>query len=155
MNRMDFMTNHEWAFYGWKPGRGRHFFTPDVTNAVDVWQIGDFDTPRIQERYHLVVATRGPSDTWVVKKVSPSAMVHITEKPVELACRAMAYSSKPGQTVLDPFGGSGSTLIAAQKMNRRARLMEIDPRYCDVIVERYQQWCAANGVPPEVQREAA
>jgi DNA modification methylase len=67
-------------------------------------------------------------------------MVHLTEKPVELAARAMEYSSKRGENVLDLFGGSGSTLIAAQQTARRAFLMELDPLYCDVIVQRYEQF---------------
>ena len=65
-------------------------------------------------------------------------MIHLTEKPVELATRAMEYSSKPGENVLDLFGGSGSTLIAAEQTGRKAYLMEIDPPYCDVIVQRYE-----------------
>jgi len=65
-------------------------------------------------------------------------MVHLTEKPVELAVRAMQYSSRKGENVLDLFGGSGSTLIAAQQTGRRAYLMELDPPYCDVIVERFE-----------------
>jgi DNA modification methylase len=66
-------------------------------------------------------------------------MVHLTEKPVELAVRAMGYSSRPGENVLDLFGGSGSTLIGAEQCGRRAFLMELDPLYCDVIVKRWLQ----------------
>jgi DNA modification methylase len=69
-----------------------------------------------------------------------TAMIHLTEKPVELATRAMEYSSKHGENVLDLFGGSGSTLIAAEQCGRRAFLMEIDPPYADIIVERWQQF---------------
>ena len=67
-------------------------------------------------------------------------MVHLTEKPVELAERSLTYSTTPGEKVLDLFGGSGSTLIAAEKLGRRARLMEIDPHYCDTIVRRWQDY---------------
>jgi DNA modification methylase len=67
-------------------------------------------------------------------------MVHLTEKPVELAARAMQYSSRPGERILDLFGGSGSTLIAAEQTGRKAFLMEIDPAYCDVIVQRWEQF---------------
>jgi DNA modification methylase len=79
-------------------------------------------------------------DLWHVKKVNPQSMVHLTEKPVELAARAMHYSSRAGEHVLDLFGGSGSTLIAAQQTGRKAFLMELDPLYCDVIVARYEQF---------------
>ncbi len=67
-------------------------------------------------------------------------MVHLTEKPVELAVRALQYSSRTGENVLDLFGGSGSTLIAAQQTGRRAFLMELDPLYCDVIVQRWEKF---------------
>jgi DNA modification methylase len=67
-------------------------------------------------------------------------MVHLTEKPVELAVRAMQYSSRAGERVLDLFGGSGSTLIAAERTGRHARLMELDPLYCDVIIERWENF---------------
>jgi DNA modification methylase len=73
-------------------------------------------------------------------------MVHLTEKPVELATRALTYSSKGGQKVVDLFGGSGSTMIAAEKMGRRARLMEIDPPYCDVIIRRWQDYTGRKAV---------
>jgi DNA modification methylase len=77
---------------------------------------------------------------WEIKKVTPSRMIHLTEKPVELAVRAMQYSSLAGQNVLDLFGGSGSTLIAAEQTGRRAFLMELDRPYCDVIADRFQRF---------------
>jgi hypothetical protein len=61
-------------------------------------------------------------------------------KPVGLVERAILNSSRRGNTVLDPFGGSGTTLIAADKTGRKARLMEIDPLYCDTIIDRWQQY---------------
>ena len=86
---------------------------------------------------------RGPhnaTDVWSIKKVNPQNMVHLTEKPVELARRALEYSSRLGENVLDLFGGSGSTLIAAEQTGRTAFVMEIDPLYCDVIVRRWEQF---------------
>jgi DNA modification methylase len=85
-------------------------------------------------------------DVWSVKKIAPNAMVHLTEKPVELSRLAIEYSSLPGEVVLDPFAGSGSTLIAAERTGRRAYLVELDPLYGDVIVER---WRAFTGREPE------
>lgn len=109
LTRKDYMGAHEWCFYCWKEGAAHQFFGPN--NATDLWH---------------------------VKKINPQAMVHLTEKPVELAARAILYSSVKGENVLDLFGGSGSTLIAAEQMGRRAYVMELDPPYCDVIVQRWE-----------------
>ena len=111
LTRKDFMGAHEWCFYGWKVGAAHRFFGP--ANATDLWS---------------------------VKKVSPQQMQHLTEKPVALAVRAMQYSSRVHEHVVDLFGGSGSTLIAAEQTGRRAFVMEIDALYCDVIVQRWQQF---------------
>ncbi|QDU39690.1 Modification methylase MboII [Maioricimonas rarisocia] len=111
LTRKDFMGAHEWCFYGWKEGAAHQFFGPN--NATDLWH---------------------------VKKINPQAMVHLTEKPVELAVRAIEYSSRPGEHVLDLFGGSGSTLIAAEQTGRHAFLMELDSLYADVIVQRWEQF---------------
>jgi DNA modification methylase len=111
LTRKDFMGAYEICFYGWKEGAAHVFLGP--SNAQDLWHI---------------------------KKVNPQSMVHLTEKPVELATRAMQYSSRPGENVLDLFGGSGSTLIGAEQTGRRAFLMELDTLYCDVIVRRYEEF---------------
>ena len=111
ITRKDFMGNHEWCFYGWREGAAHRYFGPN--NATDVWSI---------------------------KKVNPQSMIHLTEKPTELAVRAMQFSSHAGENVLDLFGGSGSTLIAGEQTGRNTFLMEIDPLYCDVIVDRWQQF---------------
>jgi hypothetical protein len=69
--------------------------------------------------------------------------LHPTMKPVELVERAIRNSSRPGDVVLDPFGGSGTTLIAAEKSGRVARLIELDPKYVDVIVRRWEDYAGA------------
>ncbi|MCW5763634.1 MAG: DNA modification methylase [Phycisphaeraceae bacterium] len=117
LTRKDFMGNHEWCFYGWKEGAAHRFFGPS-------------NVP----------------DTWSIKKVNPQSMVHLTEKPAELAARAIQYSSQRGENVLDLFGGSGSTLIACQQHERRSFLMEIDPLYCDVIVQRWEQFTGQKAI---------
>ena len=111
LTRKDFMGAHEVCFYGWREGAAHVFLGPN--NVTDLWH---------------------------VKKVNPQSMIHLTEKPVELAVRAMQYSSRPGENVLDLFAGSGSTLIAAEQTGRRALLMELDPLYCDVIRDRWQNF---------------
>lgn len=166
LTRKDFMTAHEWCFYGWREGAAHKFFGPH--NVPDFWEIlptqtgacqlgaglrlqsqlgssidvlpAKGDRPRTVEVGEKGLTICGPQalDLWFVRKVAAQQMVHLTEKPVELATRAMAYSSRPGETVLDMFGGSGSTLIAAQMTGRKARLLELDALYCDVIVKRWE-----------------
>lgn len=104
----DFMGAFEIAFYGWKEGAGHKFYGPN--NATDLWH---------------------------VKKVNPQSMVLLTEKPVELAVRAMQYSSLTGENVPNLFGGSGLMLIAAEQAGRNAYLTELDTLHCDVIVQRW------------------
>jgi DNA modification methylase len=111
LTRKDFMGCFELAFYGWKEGAAHQFLGPN--NALDLWSI---------------------------KKVNPQNMQHLTEKPVELAARAMEYSSRPGEHVLDLFAGSGSTLIAAEQLGRKAFVMEIDPWYADISITRWEQF---------------
>ena len=111
LTRKDYMGAFEICFYGWREGAGHHYYGPN--NATDLWHI---------------------------KKVNPQSMVHLTEKPVELAARAITHSSRPGENVLDLFGGSGSTLIACEQTGRRAFLMELDAPYCDVIVKRWEEF---------------
>ena len=111
LTRKDLMGSFEICFYGWREGAGHHFYGPN--NATDLWH---------------------------VKKVNPQSMVHLTEKPVELAVRSIQYSSKPGENVLDLFGGSGSTLIGCEQTGRKAFLMELDTLYCDVIVKRWEEF---------------
>ena len=89
---------------------------------------------------HQFFGPNNVTDVWAVKKVSPQGMLHLTEKPVELAARAIEYSSRPEESVLDLFGGSGSTLIAAEQTGRKAYLMELDPLYCDVVRERFERF---------------
>jgi DNA modification methylase len=126
LTRKDFMGAHEWCFYGWKEGAAHVYLGPN--NATDLWQ---------------------------VKKVNPQSMVHLTEKPVELAVRAMQYSSRAGENVLDLFGGSGSTLIAAEQAGRNTFLMELDPLYCDVIVERYEKFTGTKATRLSAEEVAA
>jgi DNA modification methylase len=111
LSRKVFMGVFELAFFGWREGAAHQFFGP--ANATDLWR---------------------------VQKVTPASMVHLSEKPVELAVRAIQYCSRPRENILDLFGGSGSTLIAAEQTGRRAFVMEIDPLYCDVIVRRFEQF---------------
>jgi len=126
LTRKDFMGAFELAFYGWNSGAAHKYYGP--ANATDLW---------------------------AVKKVNPQSMVHLTEKPVELAARAMTYSSRKGENVLDLFGGSGSTMAAAEQTGRNAYLIEIDPAYTDVILQRFEKLAGTPAVLQETDETLA
>lgn len=116
LGRSDYQRQYEPILYGWPEGTTRHWCGD--RDQGDVWH---FNKPRVND-------------------------LHPTMKPVELVERAIRNSSRPGDVVLDPFGGSGTTLIAAEKSGRQARLIELDPKYVDVIVRRWQEYAGAQAV---------
>lgn len=116
LGRSDYQRQYEPILYGWPEGATRHWCGD--RDQGDVWH---FNKPRVND-------------------------LHPTMKPVELVERAIRNSSRPGDVVLDPFGGSGTTLIAAEKSGRQARLIELDPKYVDVIVRRWQEYAGAQAV---------
>jgi DNA modification methylase len=90
-------------------------------------------------------------DIWEIKRTAKNDL-HPTMKPIELIEKALEDASKPGNVVLDLFGGSGSTMIAAEKSGRKARLMELDPKYCDVIVKRWEDFTGKKAVLSELEK---
>ena len=109
LGRQDYHWRHEPILYGWKEGSS-HYFINDRSQDT-VWE---YNKPKIND-------------------------LHPTMKPLELVGRAVKNSSKPGEKVLDLFGGSGSTLIACEQLNRKCFMMELDPHYCDVIIARWEK----------------
>ncbi len=110
LSRKDYHTKYEPIWYGWKDGESRLCPLKDRKQS-DVW---DFDRPKRSDE-------------------------HPTMKPVALVARAITNSSAKGNLVLDLFGGSGTTLIAAEETGRACRMMELDPKYVDVIINRWEQ----------------
>jgi DNA modification methylase len=110
LGRSDYQRQYEPILYGWKQGTD-----------------------------HFWCGARDQGDVWFVNKPTKNDL-HPTMKPVELVERAVRNSSKSRDIVLDCFGGSGSTLIACEKTGRQARLIELDPKYCDVIVQRWEEF---------------
>lgn len=117
MGHADYHYRHEPIFYGWVPGAA-HYFVDDRTQD----SVLEYDKP----------SRNGE---------------HPTMKPVGLVAKCIENSSKRGWVVGEPFGGSGTTLIACAETGRVARLIELDPRYCDVIRRRWTKWAANNNVP--------
>jgi DNA modification methylase len=107
MGRSDYQRQYEPILYGWKEGTD-----------------------------HFWCGARDQGDVWFIKKPHVNDL-HPTMKPVELVERAIRNSSKGRDTVLDPFGGSGTTLIACEKSGRQARVIELEPKYCDVVCRRF------------------
>ena len=116
LGRADYQRQYEPMLYGWKEGADHYWC--GARNQGDVWF---FDKPARND-------------------------LHPTMKPVALVERAIRNSSKSRDIVLDPFGGSGTTLIAAERAGRRARLIELDPKYADVIVERWEAFTGAKAI---------
>ncbi|CAM5220340.1 hypothetical protein CDEF62S_00627 [Castellaniella defragrans] len=110
LGRADYQRQYEPILYGWKDGTD-----------------------------HYWCGARDQGDVWQIKKPAKNNL-HPTMKPVELVERAVRNSSKTRDVVLDPFGGSGTTVIACEKTGRAARLIELDPKYVDVIVRRWQEF---------------
>ena len=116
LGRADYQRQYEPTLYGWKDGSD-----------------------------HYWCGARDQGDVWFIDKPARNDL-HPTMKPVALVERAIRNSSKSRDVVLDPFGGSGSTLIACEKTGRQARLVELDPRYCDVIVRRWQEFSGGTAI---------
>ena len=116
MGRQDYQWKHEPCLYGWKEGAG-HLWNSDRKQTT----VLDFDRPTRNE-------------------------LHPTMKPISLFDYQIRNSSKDGESVLDLFGGSGTTLIACEQNNRKAYLMELDPKYVDVIVDRWEKFTGESAV---------
>ena len=138
----DYKQKHEVCLYGWKPGV-KHYFV-DKRNLTSVYEdveeldIDKMKKSEMQKLLHDIFDN--PTPTTVINEKKPvRSEAHPTMKPVRLFGYQIANSSRPGNIILDTFGGSGTTIVAAEQLNRRARLMELDPHYCDVIIARWEK----------------
>lgn len=134
-----FHRAYEPCIVGWKDGN-KHFMNRLVADMKDVWSLGTKDFAEL-------------ADVWYQHRDPTANYVHPTQKPVALATRALKRSTQIGDSVLDLFAGSGSTLMACENNNRICFAMELDPAYCDVIRKRYansqgkgNQWIKATPV---------
>lgn len=144
LGRQDYQYRHEPCFYGWKDGAA-HYFVPDRTQTTVVEDIPP--TFRKLSKDDLVKLLEDLYAKW---EETPSTVIHEkkplvddlhpTMKPVRLIARQIRNSSKPGERVLDLFGGSGTTLIACEQLGRKAYLCELDEHYADVILDRWEKF---------------
>jgi len=138
LGRQDYNWKHEPILYGWKPGAAHCWYGKfDKTTVID----DDIDLKKLgkPELIELINKYRNGEFPTAIRESRPTVSVdHPTMKPVNLIAFMVRNSTREGDTVLDLFGGSGSTMSACEQLGRRARLLELDPKYCDVIVQRWE-----------------
>lgn len=141
LGRQDYQWKHEPCLYGWKDGAA-HYFTNSRTETTTIEDDGlDFEKMKKDELIQLLkdIYSDKVETTTIYENKPARNAEHPTMKPIRLLARLIRNSSRQGQIVLDTFGGSGSTLIACEQMNRTCYTMELDPHYCDVIIARWEK----------------
>lgn len=138
LGRQDYNWRHEPCLYGWKAGAA-HYFTDSRSETTVIEDQVNVDKLSKDELKTLCKRLLEPScETTVIHEKKPSINdIHPTMKPVKLFGRLVKNSFKRNDIVLDLFGGSGTTIVACEQLNRRAYLMELDPAYVDACVQRY------------------
>lgn len=140
LGRQDYQWKHEPCLYGWKAG-GAHYFT-DNRSLTTILEEEPYDLDHMKKEdmrklLQRILESDVPVD--VIHENKPAANKdHPTMKPIRLIATLVQNSTRRGETVLDLFGGSGSTLIACEQLGRRCLTMELDPRYADVIIDRWE-----------------
>ena len=136
----DYQWQHECCFYGWKEGAG-HYFT-DSRKESTVIEDENVRLSNLKKEELITLCQklmhRDEPSTAVYAGKPAAGDLHPTVKPQTLIAPLIANSSKPGWNVLDLFAGSGSTMIACEQLGRKAYCMELDPHYCDVIIQRWE-----------------
>lgn len=143
MGRLDYDYRHEPVFYTWTKS---HRFRGGYDNTVidDSGRLEDLGKSELKE---LVHALRGDGKTSTIYCDKPLHNdLHPTMKPVRLVSRFIYNSSEEGDIVADIFGGSGTTMIACEQLKRKCRMMELDPHYCDVIIDRWETFTGREAV---------
>lgn len=135
LGRLDYDYRHEPIFYTWTKN---HKFYGGYTDTV-IDDTSDINKMSKKELKEMLQAIWVKTDTSVIYEDKPAkSKLHPTMKPVKLVARLMYNSSRRGDAVADIFGGSGTTMIAAEQLGRRCMMMELDPHYCDVIIARWE-----------------
>lgn len=137
MGRLDYDYRHEPIFYTWTD---RHIFYGGFGNTVieDQKPLEQMTKAELKELVHALQEDHEESVIYCDKPLHSD--LHPTMKPVKLVARFIINSSKEGDTIADIFGGSGTTIIAAEQLKRKALMMELDPHYCDVIIKRWEDY---------------
>lgn len=142
LGRQDYQWKHEPCLYGWKPGAGHYFI--DSRSQLTVYQDGDgkIDYNAMTKAELIELLNKiGQLPTDIIDEDKPLRSAdHPTMKPLKLMGRCIKNSTRPGEVVLDLFGGSGSTLMAAEQLGRNCFMVELDPHYIDVIIKRWEEY---------------
>lgn len=141
LSRSDYQWIHEPCLYGWKEGAAHYFIDDRTQSTVYEDARPNFASMKKDEMRELLESIYADKEsTTVIHEKKPSVSeLHPTMKPVPLIARLIKNSTKKGEAVLDPFGGSGTTLITCEQLKRRCATVELDPHYCDVIIDRWDQ----------------
>lgn len=139
LGRQDYKWQHEPCLYGWKDGES-HYFIDEYNHPTVIEDKIDFDNLKKDEAIQMLkdIYNDGISTTVIHEDKPTMNDLHPTMKPLKLLARLIRNSSKENEIVLDLFGGSGSTLITCEQLNRQCYMMEYDPVYVDAIIERYE-----------------
>lgn len=142
LGRQDYQWKHEPCLYGWKPGASHFFVNRRDLLTVTEDPAPDIDTMTKDELKALLRNLLGEATpkTAIYEDKPLRSADHPTMKPIKLMGRAIKNSTRPGEVVLDLFGGSGSTLMAAEQLARSCYTVELDPAYIDVIVKRWEEY---------------
>lgn len=152
LGRQDYQWRHEPCLYGWKDGAA-HYFTDSRTESTvieDNIEINKLTKEEMRQLLKELLSDR--QSTTVIHEDKPiRSSMHPTMKPLRLLARQIKNSTRPGELVLDIFGGSGSTLMTCEQLGRTCYTVELDPKYCDVIVERWEQATGEKAVRHNVE----
>ena len=140
LSRSDYHWAHEVCFQARKIGKNSEWFGDRKNKTILREGTIDYEKFTKAKLLQIIHAMREENTNWEIKKDSVITYKHPTQKPVDLCIRALINNSESENIVLDLFAGSGSSLIAAQKVNRRCYAMELDQQYASVIVERWEQY---------------
>ena len=138
--RQDYQWQHENCLYGWKEGEAHYFIDSrtECTVFEDIVNIDKLKASELKELCKELMQQR--EHTTVIREDRPTASeLHPTMKPIKLMARLIKNSSRKNEIVVDFFGGSGSTLIACEQLERTCYMCELEPKYCDVIIKRFEE----------------
>lgn len=139
LGRSDYHWAHEPLFYGSKARANCEWFGDRRGKTILTLPPREIQRLKKEQLVEILQAILDGTTVWDLQRDAVQTYMHPTQKPVALAARGIRNNSKPGELVLEPFAGSGSTLIAAEVTERGCRAIEMDPGYCDVIVERWEE----------------